>query len=410
MTSTANTLKAVTTNKAIRIRGSIAVQRGIPMMVGFAAAGEIIKHTEVDRFDPETGEGYQRDPQAPRIRKAAEYYRNGGRMPNPLLVNIREGDFDKVEVTIAPKDREAYERAVETGGNWIGAAEIVVPPDVTIWVYDGQHRDGAVEELVEQHFDEYGNFPVPLSITLGLTTAEEMKEFYEVNQNAKSVKTDLAWELLRQMADNDPGLAELLEIKGQNWKTKGADVADSLIASGGVWADKLQRPNVKKSPKDRMTLNVAQFIRSLQPIFNMPMFAKADADKIAVVLDAYWQGIAQVLPEPFAPESDPKKYVIQKGPGAIAFHRVLPQVVEILRARGDRLGDANAYAEVLKELPNLSGEVMHEDGTREDVSGADFWRAGPEGVASQWTGDAGRKRLAVRIQSLLPRPSDELEL
>jgi hypothetical protein len=140
------------------------------------------------------------------------------------------------------------------------------------------------------------------------------------------------------------------------------------------------------------------------------MFAKADPKKIAAVLDAYWRGIAQVLPEPFDPANDPKKYVIQKGPGAIAFHRVLPQVVDVLRERGQRLGDPSAYAEILKDLPNLSGEIVHEDGTREDVTGADFWKAGPEGVASQWTGDAGRKRLAVRIQSLLPRPSDELQL
>lgn len=45
-----------------------------------------------------------------------------------------------------------------------------------------------------------------------------------------------------------------------------------------------------------------------------------------------------------------------------------------------------------------------------EVSGADFWKAGPEGVASQWTGDAGRKRLAVRIQTVIPRPVDEINL
>ena len=53
---------------------------------------------------------------------------------------------------------------------------------------------------------------------------------------------------------------------------------------------------------------------------------------------------------------------------------------------------------------------MYEDGTRADISGADFWEAGPEGVASQWTGDAGRKRLAVRIQSLIPRPVTSINL
>ncbi len=47
---------------------------------------------------------------------------------------------------------------------------------------------------------------------------------HEVTNNAKSVKVDLAWELLRKMAAADPELAELLEITNQDWKTQGADV------------------------------------------------------------------------------------------------------------------------------------------------------------------------------------------
>lgn len=406
MTST-TTLKAVTAKKAIRITGALAVQQGVPMLMGFAEASEIVNHTDVDRFDPSTNTGYQRDPQPVRIRKAAEYYENGGRMPNPLLVNIREEDFDKIEVVLSPRDQEAYEAAIDSSSNWIGTAEIVVPADVTIWVYDGQHREGAWEDLVQKKVDAWGAFPIPLSITLGLATTEEMKEFYEVNQNAKSVKTDLAWELLRQMAEEDPALAEMLEIKGQNWQVRGQDVVEEMMNSSGIWSDKIQRANIKKTPKDNLTLNSAQFIRSLQPVFAMPTFAKADAATIAVVLDAYWRGIAQVLPDAFI---EPKKYVIQKGPGAIAFHRVLPQVLDVLRARGARLGDPDAYADVLKDLPNLSGEIVREDGSHEIVEGADFWLAGPEGVASQWTGDAGRKRLAVRIQAVIPRPVDEINL
>jgi hypothetical protein len=42
------------------------------------------------------------------------------------------------------------------------------------------------------------------------------------------------------------------------------------------------------------------------------------------------------------------------------------------------------------------------------VRGADFWRSGSEGVASQFSGDAGRKRLSVLIRQLMPRPAEEL--
>ncbi len=409
MSAPSDSLKAVTMQKGLRVRGALAVQNGVVMLQTFGRAADVLARTKVDTFDQASQTGYQRERQMPRVRKAAEYYRLGGRMPNGLLVNIRQDDFTKIEVKIT-EDREGYEQAIKDKGDWIGFADVYIPEGVTIWVYDGQHREGALEELLDSDPSTFTGFPVPLSVSIGLDTFEEMKEFYEVNQNAKAVKTDLAWELLRLMAEEDPDLAELLEIKGQDWKTRGADVSDELVKLGGVWADSVQGANVKKERKDRLTLNKAQFIRSLQPVLAMPAFQKAEAAVIAKVLDAYWRGIAQVLPEPFDKSNDPKKWVIQKGPGAIAFHRVLPQVIEVLRAKGERLGDANAYAEVLKDLPNLSGEIVYEDGTSATVTGSDFWLAGPEGVASQWTGDAGRKRLAVRVQALLPKPSEILNV
>ena len=139
---------------------------------------------------------------------------------------------------------------------------------------------------------------------------------------------------------------------------------------------------LKKLRSDNLTINSAQFIRSLQPVLAMPAFKKAEAKQVATVLDAYWKGIAQVMPEPFEASADPKKYVIQKGPGAIAFHRVLPQVVEVLRGRGERLGDPDAYARALKDLPTLSGEIVTEDGDTRIVTGANFWKAGPPKIGS----------------------------
>lgn len=409
MTTSTKDKRTATARKGLRLHGAIAVQRGVVMVQGFGTANDVVPRTAVDMFDPNSDQGYQREMQMPRVRKAAEYYRDGGRMPNPLLVNIRDEDFDKVDIRVTG-DASGYTEALETDGDWIGVADVYIPEGVAAWIYDGQHRLGAIRELLAAEREAFGSFPVPLALTIGLETREEMKEFYEVNQNAKAVKTDLAWELLRRMAQEDPELAELLEIKGQDWKTRGADVADELVKLGGPWADSIQEPNIRKSRTDRLTLNKAQFIRSLQPVLSMPALAKADSETIAAIINAYWQGIAHVLPEPFAKDQDPKKWVIQKGPGAISFHRVLPQVIEVLRAQGKRLGDPDAYAEVLKDLPSLAGEIAYEDGTVASVSGADFWRAGPEGVASQWTGDAGRKRLAVRVQALLPKPTDVLHL
>ena len=60
------------------------------------------------------------------MRKAARYYdEKRGRMPNPLLVNIRKIDMDEQRVVVVvDSDQAGYENAVLEGGNWIGTGRI----------------------------------------------------------------------------------------------------------------------------------------------------------------------------------------------------------------------------------------------------------------------------------------------
>jgi hypothetical protein len=85
----------------------------------------------------------------------------------------------------------------------------------------------------------------------------------------------------------------------------------------------------------------------------------------------------------------------------------LPQVIEVIRSRNGKLGDPQAYAEVMVDLPGLTGNVVV-DGNQVSVDSAEYWRTGS--VASAFSGDAGRRRLAMLIQSLLPKPSDAITL
>ena len=77
-----------------------------------------------------------------------------------------------------------------------------------------------------------------------------------------------------------------------------------------------------------------QFITALKPVLDMPLLAKADPDKIAQIVNAYWLGIARVLPEPFDRRNNPKDWVIQKGVGVTPLLRALPRVIEVVRTRG----------------------------------------------------------------------------
>lgn len=391
-----------------RLKGCIVVQRGQMMFVGAMEAGTVVRQCRIDTFDPTTNKGYQRERMGARVRAAAHYYAQGGRFPNPLLANIRTEDFHRVRLG-TDEDRDGINEAVHSKGDWIGSGWVDLPVDVPLWLYDGQHREGGLDDLVSAS-PGFRTFPVPVSITLGLDDSAEMNEFYQVNTNAKPVKTDLAWELLRQRAAADPDLRHLLDEKGQEWIIKGQEVVEELVELEGPWREAIQRPNQRRTRADRITIPQAQFVRSLKPVLDMPLLAKGEASTIAKIVDAYWKGIATVLPEPFDPGNSPKNWVIQKGPGAIALHRVLPQVIEVMRARGAGLAEVDGYAQVMARLPTLTGQSMTEDGETKDVTGADFWKSGSEGVASTFTGDAGRKRLAVMIQVLLPRPSSELRL
>lgn len=392
--------------RAIEIVGALCVQRGTRMLQAFADAITIANHQEIDIYNPDTGEGYQRAPVTARVRKAARYYDDKqGRMPNPLLINIRKKDIDERKVAIVVDfDQAGYENAVLEGGNWIGTGRIGFTDDLELWIYDGQHRAGGLNQLLGDQ-EGYEDFPVPISLTLGLDPGEEMREFYEVNTNAAAVKTDLAWQLLTKMAEDDPELREMLAAEDRDWVTRAYAVVDELEKLDGPWKGCFQEANRRKTRGDGVTIPKPQFARSLKPVLDMPSFKRADAPTIAVVINAYWTGIRMVMPEPFEEASD---FVLQKGSGAVALHRVLPQVIEVVRSTGGRLGQPEGYAEVMQELPTLEGESVDNDGQRAIRSGADFWRVGS--VASGFSGDAGRRRLSLLIQSRLPSPAETIQL
>src|SRR3954468_1757515 len=149
MNTSAASVLGLTDTSSIRLHGSLAVQSGTPMFMAFARAEDVVTHAHVDVFDPKTGNGYQRVPTTSRQRQAADYYRKGGRMPNPLLVNIREADFDKVKVEVTSGSLADYRAAIEEDGSFIGAGYIEVPPELALWIYDGQHREGGLRDLLE---------------------------------------------------------------------------------------------------------------------------------------------------------------------------------------------------------------------------------------------------------------------
>jgi hypothetical protein len=86
--------------------------------------------------------------------------------------------------------------------------ELYLAPE--LYVVDGQHRTAALCELVEEDPVAWSPFSLPFVCMSGASERQEMGQFYVVNSTAKSVRTDLAYDLLKQRAESDPGLARAL--------------------------------------------------------------------------------------------------------------------------------------------------------------------------------------------------------
>jgi uncharacterized protein (DUF1015 family) len=86
--------------------------------------------------------------------------------------------------------------------------------DERIYVVDGQHRIEALMRLYLKRDvpdEKWGDFRLSITFMLGATELEEMEQFYVVNSTAKSVRTDLAYDLLKQRAESNPDLIRSLD-------------------------------------------------------------------------------------------------------------------------------------------------------------------------------------------------------
>lgn len=187
----------------------------------------------------------------------------------------------------------------------------------------------------------------------------------------------------------------------------GAAVLEELTTLRGVWTGRIRSPGQKKENNDGFTIHQTLFIRTLRPLLDLPLIVHAKPAQIALLLNAYWAGIAKVLPEPFDANANPQNYTIQKYHGAVVLHSVLPQVIQIIPAWGRSLADPIAYADVMHDLPTLTGETTT-DRCVALVSDASFWLSGPAGAAAQFAGATGRRKLSANIRALIPQPPEGL--
>lgn len=366
------------------ILGPKLIRADVPIVTGFIPAGALIPNNYVvPHRDPRTGRGYQRLPQEARINELVTDLRKGRvDLPTSVLLNIRNRDA-----------RRAY-RDGALNLTQFSEVGIKLGYEPKFYVVDGQHRILALRKLIEEfESDRWSKYQIPFTCMLGATEEEEMDQFYIVNSKAKSVRTDLAYELLSQRAQ-DPDVMESLVERGRDWQVHATNMVKRLSESSPVWRNRIRFAAMEKGDT---VMPSASMVSSLKQVLGSPYFKVLSADQQAAILDAYWRGIRDVLPEAF---DEPQDFSIQKGIGVTVLHTLLTQVIEIARSSGNSVTEPETYKRILKEaLEHLEGENASGD----PVTGLNFWRAAPLGAAGSYSSSAGRRVLLAKMSQRLPK-------
>ena len=346
-----------------------------PQAVGVMPAATLVSRFLVPHRDSRSKRGYQRPVSTARVNKlAADMRSRQVDLPTAVLLNVRDTAVGLVQ------------ELPEQG--WA----IFQPNGHELYVVDGQHRIEALAKLIAENPERWSDYEVPFVCMLGADELEEMKQFYVVNSTAKSVRTDLALDLLKQRAENDPNLMASLVEKGEDWKVEAQTIAEEL-AKTRLWKHRIRFPG---DPSGETTIGSAGVVSSLKQLLDTPYFGAISTQNRLKILEAYWEGIEHVIPDVFR---EPKDYALQKSTGVQIMHALLISALELLKSRGLSVLEADSYQDVLQDaLLELQGDTAEGN----IAEGADFWRAGVQGAAGSFSSNAGRRVLLARLKTELP--------
>ncbi|MDE0148306.1 MAG: DGQHR domain-containing protein [Rhodospirillaceae bacterium] len=366
------------------------VSSGIPTVVGCIPAGVLACRFKVPYRDSLRKTGYQRKPQPGRVSKLAKDLRaETVDIPTAVLLNVRE------------RHAEHLIEMAKGGSIEIDSAD----ESFSLYVVDGQHRVLAIRQLCEEDLEVWKNFSVPFVLMLGADEHQELRQFYVVNSNAKSVKTDLAFDLLKQQTDHDGKVMDQAIRDNKAWQISGQCLVDVLNKTSPIWKDRIRLANEDKGDK---IIPAASFISSLKPLVSSHYFGQLGTENQVRVLNAFWKAVKEVCPQPFEGQygSDgdlefrPSDFTLQKGIGVTAMHELLLVVLEHVRSRGASVFDSAAYVDLLAPV----FENVHGDNTDgETVQSPEFWLVAPKGgAAGGFSSSAGKRVLRAMLLRHLP--------
>lgn len=283
------------------------------------------EYWRVDRWDPASQEGYQREINQSHSHRLARYlgkaYITGsdpledttethGRvlaqvatnnaLPSSIVVNFR----NPLEVRPLPNAGGAVEVVLD---KWPG------------YIIDGQHRIEGIRELINGGVD-MGDYEFPITLTnLGLE--DEMLQFRNLNTTAnrppKGLNDAISYSLYTKYGRTPSTWGEIAASRATGITMR---MATDL---GSPWHGKIALGGIRK--RAMHTTVQAQFARSLRTLFVSGRFSSADEnlDHIYQLLLAYWLAVERVWPESV---NNMESSIIQRSDGMHSLHQLLARI------------------------------------------------------------------------------------
>jgi len=253
-----------------------------PVLLGFAGAALLARHSFADLLDEDTGRGYQRRFNARHSLDFRRYIQEPGSTTIPLTFNLRPRDDDAWTLKELAKGQALL--TIQHGAEKVMAQ------------VDCQHRLGYLSDV---------DLSLPFMCFIGLSIREEMEIFGVINSKAKGLSNSLLdyhdASLAADLSVERPELFIALQLN-----TNSESPWHRQLDLGGTATSGLTR---------RASLRTMQ--KAIKRFLSQSKILRAESPETAAeIVIAFWSALAVVLKEEW---NSPRSYLINKGVGVYAL-------------------------------------------------------------------------------------------
>lgn len=294
-------------------------QDGIEMYLFKMNIDELLRESQVLRYDASSGENYQRPPIPAHYRKIANYLLHND---NPIMPTAILAAIDKNQI-LDENNEISFNKKIR--------------------IVDGQHRilgmkclnDGYTKNS-NKRYEELKckfDFPVVLLALENNDSFVEVDAFININSKGKSVKTDLAEALKSQKFFKSRKQLEKIPVDEDFKNAIAMEISTDINSSNQFWKGLIIQPD-ELGKRNVQPISVLAFMRAIRPVLDKIIGEKKELsveerldieERVENVISSAWDYVIDKWPSCFknGKREFDQTYNICKGIGVVALFSIL---------------------------------------------------------------------------------------